>query len=347
MKIFREKAFYKFLIPSSVGAFLFIIPLWYGGNATLPIAFAASFLLGILKGAAPHIIYSLIAFSCLATSINKLYKPSYIQQNVFLISLFNVTGFWFFVRIVGFIFATMTYFKIGAFAIISPTTGGLVLGDLLPILICVFFLSGLFLPLLLNYGLLDFAGVLLVKFMRPVFNLPGASALDCLASWLGDGSIGVLMTSRQYEQGYYSRREAAVIATNFSAVSVTFSLVVVSQVGLSHMFLPFYFTVAAAGLFASIVVPKLPPLSKIPDIYHKEIPHTEDVPLGISPIKYGLSRGMERAKNAPGVTGFLRDGAENVLNMYLSVVPVIMTFGTLALALAHYTPIFKILGLPF
>ena len=43
--------------------------------------------------------------------------------------------------------------------------------------------------LLLNYGLLDFCGALMIKLMRPLFNLPGRSALDCLASWLRDGSI--------------------------------------------------------------------------------------------------------------------------------------------------------------
>ena len=93
--------------------------------------------------------------------------------------------------------------------------------------------------MLIDYGLLDFIGALLIRFMRPIFNLPGRSALNCIASWLGDGSIGVLMTSKQYEEGFYSKREATVVATTFSAVSITFCLVVISQVDLAHMFLPF------------------------------------------------------------------------------------------------------------
>ena len=97
--------------------------------------------------------------------------------------------------------------------------------------------------------------------MRPVFNLPGRSAIDCIASWLGDGTIGVLLTSKQYEDGFYTKREAAVIGTTFSLVSITFSLVVIDTVGLSRMFLPFYFTVTVASLVAAIVLPKLPPLS--------------------------------------------------------------------------------------
>ena len=50
------------------------------------------------------------------------------------------------------------------------------------------------LPLLLNFGLLELFGTLLTKVMRPVFNLPGRSAIDCMASWLGDGSVGILLT---------------------------------------------------------------------------------------------------------------------------------------------------------
>lgn len=75
--------------------------------------------------------------------------------------------------------------------------------------------------------------------MRPVFRLPGRSSIDCVASWLGDGTIGVLLTSKQYEEGYYTKREAAIIGTTFSVVSITFSLVVISQVNLGHMFVPF------------------------------------------------------------------------------------------------------------
>lgn len=122
---------------------------------------------------------------------------------------------------------------------VVKNTGGLLLYDLLPILFSVFIFAGMLLPLLLDFGLLEFVGALLTKVMRPIFNLPGRSSIDCMASWLGDGTIGVLLTSKQYEEGYYSEREAAVIGTTFSAVSITFSLVVVSQVKLAHMFVPF------------------------------------------------------------------------------------------------------------
>ena len=108
---------------------------------------------------------------------------------------------------------------------------------------------------------------MMTRIMRPVFRLPGRSAVDCFASWLGDGSVGILLTSKQYEGKFYTQREAAVIGTTFSAVSITFCLVVISQVKLEHMFVPFYLTVCLAGVVAAIVVPRLPPLCWKKDIY--------------------------------------------------------------------------------
>ncbi len=57
--------------------------------------------------------------------------------------------------------------------------------------------------------------------MRPVFQLPGRSSIDCIASWVGDGTIGVALTNKQYEDGYYTAKEASIISTTFSAVSIT------------------------------------------------------------------------------------------------------------------------------
>ena len=53
-----------------------------------------------------------------------------------------------------------------------------------------FYMGRFFLPLFLNFGLLEFFGALCIKIMRPLFKLPGRSAMDALASWLGDGTIG-------------------------------------------------------------------------------------------------------------------------------------------------------------
>lgn len=347
MKLLKDIRFYKFLLPSLMGAVLFVVPVRQGGELTIPIAIAANGLLGLLGENALTVIWALISLSGVLTLLYRLFRPAFLSGDPKLSALFGVTGFWFWVRMAGAVLVNMIFFGIGPDLVTGELTGGLVANDLLPILVCVFLLAGLLLALLLNYGLLDLCGALMIRVMRPLFGLPGRSALDCVASWLGDGSIGVLLTAKQYEEGFYSKREATVIATTFSAVSITFSLVVISQVGLAHLFLPFYLVVTFSGLVAAVVVPKLPPLSRIPDTYHTGKAVREDIPQGKTPLRYGLEQALKKAENAPGVRDFFREGVENVLEMWLGTLPVILAIGTAALVVAEYTPVFELLGIPF
>ena len=347
MKLIKDTRFYKFLIPSIIGAILFVVPIKQNGNLTIPIAVAANKLLSIMGDYTLTIIWLLISLSAIITIVHKFIGITVLKKDAKMDALFSVKGFWFLTRMVGFLFVNMIYFDFGPDFIIGELTGGLVVNDLIPILVCVFLLAGILLALLLNYGLLDFCGALLIKLMRPIFNLPGRSALDCVASWLGDGSIGVLLTSKQYEDGFYSKREATVIATTFSAVSITFSLVVISQVGLEHMFLPFYLVVTVAGVVAAIIVPKLPPLSRVPETYNIEKPHREDIPEGKTPAQYGMELALNKAENAPGIKAFFKEGFENVFEMWFGTLPVILAIGTIALIIAEFTPVFRILGIPF
>ncbi|MDE5977375.1 MAG: YjiH family protein [Turicibacter sp.] len=339
----------KFVIPSLIGVIVFMFPVSQDGAITIPIALLSNWLQENLVDILPTVVLILITITAVGTVGTKLFKPKFILNHEFLNNLFSVTPVWFVIRMLAVIFIFSAYYEVGIEAIFSLDTGGLVLYDLLPILFSVFLFAGLLLPLLLNFGLLEFVGTLLSKIMRPVFNLPGRSAIDCIASWLGDGTIGVLLTSKQYEEGFYTKREAAVIGTTFSLVSVTFSLVVINTVGLGNMFIPFYCTVTIASLVAAIVLPKLPPLSKKEDRFYDGTLKTDkdEIPVGSRGFHYGLSKAVEKAKSQDLVKVIFIDGFKNVLDMWLAVIPIVMAVGTIALVIAEYTPVFKILGLPF
>ncbi|PRR75428.1 YjiH family protein [Clostridium thermopalmarium] len=343
------KSYFKFLIPSFIGILLFMTPIRLDKEITIPVAFFSQNIQIFLEDYLPLIMMILIIISSFITIITKIFKPKFITNNDYLKNLFDITPAWFLTRILGMIFVISTFFKIGSEIIYSEDTGGLLLYSLLPILFAVFLFAGLFLPLILDFGLLEFFGTLLTKFMRPVFNLPGRSSVDCIASWLGDGTIGVLLTSKQYEDGYYSAREAAVIGTSFSAVSITFSLVVISQVRLGHMFIPFYLTVTLSSIIAAFIVPRIPPLSKKPDTYYNNNKKaaSELIPNGYSAFSWGLSQAIERADKNNDIKKFFLDGIKNVFDMWFGVTPVVMALGTLALMFAEYTPIFNLLGMPF
>jgi nucleoside recognition membrane protein YjiH len=344
------KTFLTFLIPSLIGLLLFMTPINYQDAITIPIAIVSKGLQNLLGDAITAIVTTVVLITAIATLICKLFKPQALLQRHFIHSLLNVSPMWTLVRVLGAVFILLTFTGIGPEAITSGSTGALVLNDLLPVLFCVFIFAGMLLPLLLNFGLLELFGTLLTKIMRPVFNLPGRSAIDCMASWLGDGSVGILMTSKQYESRFYTQREAAVIGTTFSAVSITFSLVVISQVKLEHLFVPFYLTVCLAGIVAAIIVPKLPPLSWKKDHYIDDTPrHPDDevIPHGKGVLAWGFEQAMTKAAQSQGMAHTLKDGLKNVIDMIFGVIPVVMAIGTVALIIAEYTPIFNYLGMPF
>jgi len=339
----------KFIIPSILGILLFMTPLTHEGEMTILVALLSNAFSNALGDLISVIVLIIITISALLTLIYRISKPNFIENSEFLKSIFDVSITWLIIRLLGAIIAYMTFFEIGPEIVWSADTGGLIFYDLLAGLLGIFLFAGLLLPLLTDFGLLEFVGTLLVKVMRPVFKIPGRSAIDCIASWVGDGTIGVVITDKQYQDGYYTLREAATIATCFSAVSITFSLVVADQVGLMNMFPPFYLSVTLAGIIAAIIVPRIPPISRKPDTYYEGINRDESthIPEGYSLAKWGATLAVEKAEKNANLKKFIASGIRTFINMWLTVMPIIMCFGGIALMLAEGTPIFKWIGMPF
>ncbi|WP_430790087.1 YjiH family protein [Virgibacillus flavescens] len=339
----------KFIIPSLIGIFLFMVPVPIDGGMTIPIAVMAGWIQDGLSGYLSFIMMWIIIITALGTITVKAIGGDKLDRTPFFKQLFNVTPFWAVTRVLAAVFAVMVYYKLGSVVIYSENTGQLLLGSLLHVLFAVFLFAGLFLPLLMNYGLLDLFGTLMTKIMRPLFKLPGRSSIDSLASWIGDGTIGVLLTSKQYEEGHYTKRDAAVIGTTFSVVSITFTLVVIEQVHLEHMFVPFYLTVIVAGLIAALIMPRIPPLSRKPNTYINEAEEDldESAPEGYNVLTFGYKNALDRAKKESSVLKFFKEGGQNILDMWMGVAPIVMAFGLVALMIAEYTSVFEWLGLPF
>ncbi|PMR77525.1 YjiH family protein [Billgrantia endophytica] len=337
----------KFLIPSLIGVSLFLIPFQVGGTINIGMGFMADGLKALLDGALPAIAVGVLVLSVLATLYVKLARPGWADRGT-LHDMFHVGPAWFGMRIAGAVFALMTFFQFGPEFITASFTGGVILNDLAPVLLTFFFFAALLLPFLVDFGFMEFIGSLMRKPFRFIFNLPGRSAIDATASWMGSGTVGVLITAQQYEKGFYNRREASVIATNFSIVSIAFSLLITSFIGINHLFIQFYFTVVVAGLTAAVIVPRLPPLSRKPDTYYEPVgcqlaeKRTDNVGL----LRYSLRQAVRRAERAPGPRELARNALFNVADIFLALLPLVFAIGTVALILAEFTPLFTWLSYP-
>lgn len=349
IKDYKWKDHLRFIIPSLIGILIFITPISTKDGMTIPIALLAGWVQDALKDYLSFIMMAIIVITALFTLIGWFTKGKAYAKTPFFHQLFATSTFWTFTRVVAAVFAIMVYFQLGHEAIYGPNTGGTLLDGLLHTLFAVFLFAGLFLPLLMNFGLLEFFSSLMTKIMRPLFKLPGRASVDTLASWVGDGTIGVLLTSKQYEDGYYTKREAVVIGTTFSVVSITFSLVVLAEVDLAGMFVPFYFTIVIAGLVAALIMPRIPPLSRKKDTYidGRDDLIDETIPEGYNAITYGYKNALKRASKETSILKYFKEGFQNILDMWMGVAPVVMAFGLVALIIAEYTPLFSWLGMPF
>lgn len=340
-----------FLIPSIAGIILFMVPVKSDGGWTIPVKILADAIAGAAGGVLPYLCLIILTVSAVL-SVVFLVKPSLTENRPLLSQVFSATPMWTVIRAAGAVFCWITFLADpeGPLEIIAGADQGtFILYDLLCTLVIIFAIAGLLLPLLLDFGLLEFIGALFTKWMRPLFKIPGRAAVDCITSWIGDGTLGVMLTCNQYEQGYYSAREAAVIATTFSAVSITFSLVVLNQVGLIEYFGAYYLVICIICVCCAIVCPRLWPLKRKKDTYLVEGKKmAETVPEQYSgSFQYGVALALKRVAEHKGIKEFLSSGLKNSAQMWFGVLPTVMCIGTVALAIANYTPVFEWLGIPF
>jgi len=348
LKKLDSKSIMKFLIPSLLGVFIFLFPIPWKGSINIPIGIISDWLATAIKPIAPTFITIVILISAIVSTITTVLKPKAILDNKLLSKLFVTDNLYLLFRIIGGVVAVLVYTKIGPAVIISGDTGGTMM-SLLATLVAWFLAASFLIPLLMDFGIMDYTGTLIRKFTRPLFNLPGRSAIDLLASWVGNCNVGVVLTTTQYEQGYYTAREAITIASCFSAVSLPFCLVIAAMLKVDHLFLQFYAILSITGVLSVVIMTRIPPLSKYPDEFYapvgKQINELE--PEGVTKYQWALQLGVARAKTAPSFAGILYKGIDMFLGIIFALTPLVMAFGTIALILATYTPIFNWLSLPF
>lgn len=331
-------AIIKFLFYSILGIIAFLAPVTIGGESSILMGHIKSI---VIDGYSESIKY-LIVFVSLITitgtvigKIKKQFKNSVLQE-LFICGPINGA-----VRIGGSIFFLMVHFGVGPKAVLDPNTGGMMAGDLLPSLMVTFCVGVILMPLLTSFGLVEFVGVLIAPFMRKVFKVPGYAAVDAIASFLGDGTIGIVVTDQQYQKGYYTQREAVIIATSFSIVGISFAAVVADFLKFSSIFIIFYSTIAISTVVAGVIIARLP-LKKFKNEYYVQGKVEEKDIISFSLALRKAAAVAEKAREVEIIV----DSIKKVAVLYITFIPVIMFMGTAGLIVAEYTNIFSIISMP-
>lgn len=338
----------RFLIMSFFGFLIFLTPITYEGSNTI--------IMGVLitwaqAPFAPVMLELVVGFVCLSAvggAYHRAVRPDWAQTRPLLHDLCATTPAWLGLRIVGAVLGVMVLTKGGPEVFWAEDTGTTVFSIIGPALLFTVGTACILLPLLTDFGFLEFTGTMLRRPFEALFTLPGRAAIDATSSIVAAASVGLLITIRQYEDGYYSTREAASVATNFSIVSLPFSLVIAITAGIGHMFFTWYLTVVAACLLCAAVMVRLPPLKRLSDSYFpaagKQVHEEREADVAL--VRWALQQAVLRAGAAPALPALFMRGARTALVTLFRITGPSMAIATLTSVLVFHTQVFDLIAWP-
>ena len=336
----------KFILGSAFGIAMFLVPIPQGESFTTLLDYLKNFLKSLFGSSLPYILLVIVVGSAILTVYDYICKPDWIRKNHYLSKAFSTTPLYLVSKVIGAIVIAMVVLGKGPEFILSADTGASMV-SLSGTLFCIVLGFSFILPFLTDCGIMEFLGVLLRPVVRPLFHVPGRASVDLMASWFGASNAAVILTREQYMKGFYTKREAGYIMTNFSLVSIPFCLLVADTVGIANLFPAFYLCICVVGIILAVSIARIPPIRTIPDTYQEQAGKQlhEEVPQEKGILNYALEISCKRAEgfNAKGV---LASGMEVVMGMVFDLIPIVIAWGTIALVIATYTPVFNWISYP-
>ena len=215
--------------------------------------------------------------------------------------------------------------------------------------------ASLFLPFLVDYGLVDFIGVFVRLIMRPVFKLPGRAAIIMVTAFLGNFSAGHIAVNNYYKTGRFTERESVCIDTSLSTVSVGFLMALASNTGLNNPELwggknywNTYFWIAfLVTLLVALIGVRIRPLSKIPDNYYEGVEPNPEKVIKTGLVNAAFTEALQIVEQQDPL--IKRIGYIEMETLYVlgTVSAGTSFFGTFGVVLYTFTPIIRWLGFIF
>ena len=356
----QTKHIVKFVVMSIIGVFLFMALLPDGDTFNIPLGFAINWLGLTVNSVQVNGFELLFLFAAIVITISfvgsliaYIAKPAFIMNNEKLKGLFYCNIVYFISKTVGFVLVWMVFFDIGPEEVIG-WEGARLMMDLIAggtsgsNLMSIFIILGIAIPLLTDFGIMEFLGMLIRKVVRFLFTLPGRSSIDLFGSWFSSSAASVIITRDQHEKGYYTGREAAAICVNFTLVSLPFTFVVADRLSLAAYFPIFYLVVCITTIMLAVIMPRIWPLRGIKDEYLPEVgKQIDEEPPKDAPIFTLAVRQASYRASQTGPKEVLKSGFSNWLNIFMDLIPVILAWGTIAVIIVEQTRVFQWLSWPF
>ncbi len=334
----------KFIIYNCIGIFIFFIPIKLNGKITIPIDHIIIYMYNHYLNYIFIYTLALVALGVFYPFITKSWNKNKFTK---IISFFNFLSIF-----IGIIFVTNS----DNFYFIPKDMLSIIFNKIaVPISIAIP-IGSIFLTFLIDYGLLEFIGILMQPIMKPLFKVPGKSAINALASFLSNCSIGVLITNTIFKDGKYSVQEASIIVTGFSTVSISSMVIIGKTLNIMSMWNTYFVITLIVTCSVTSITARIPPLSRKSHSYISSN-FIIEAKIHKNFIQNAWTEAIKSIHISTSVYENLYKNFKNGLVVTMTVLPSIVSIGTAGLMLSKYTcfidllaylfyPVLKILQIP-
>ncbi len=346
--VINKRDLWKFILYSALGILAFLVPLNFESGVNTLLGVGSDWVKRLLSDFFTEIVLVLVVVSTVGSLVDTIFKGANKKLPNWFHNQFNTNTVYLITKIVALIISFSAYFNLGPGFVVEPNTGGAML-NLAQTLVAIAFVLSYVLPFLTDSGLMEFGGVVTHPFVRPMFKVPSDASVDLLASWMGASSAAVILSAEKYHRGYYNKRETACVMCNFSLVSIPFCMVIACTADIAAYFPVMYLLLCVLGILLAVIMPRIYPLNKLSNEYYEDKKFeafSMKAPKGIGMLKFAFVKGCETAHNF-GFKNVLRSGTSVLCTVLLTLVPIVIAWGTIGMVLVTYTPVFNWIAIPF
>ena len=327
-------AYIRFIGFSLFGLFLFFAPITVNGSKTIPLQYLITLIDETLPQLGPLFTLLIAIIGGLLPWFDKSYKNG---LAAFIVSIF---------RTLGVPISLMAFFNFGPGWLLSPDMLPFIWDVIVVDVTVIVSIGSIFLTFIIAFGLLEFVGMIMRPFLRPVFKVPGRASIDAVASFVGSFSVAIYLTNKLYNEGKYNNKEASIIITGFSTVSTMFMIKVAETAGFNDIWIFYFVSTLIITFLVTALVIRMWPISRMDESYIDGTGKPEVAVPG-NLLANALFAGLAAASENTSLFRKLWENLKGGINMCFTLTPCIASIATLAFVLVKMTSVFDILGLMF
>ena len=213
-----------------------------------------------------HIVYNLqINYSKFLQVCTIIYLILGVIKSIISNHKNKLTNIYSYLRIFS-IFIIISIFYNKNLIILLDETTSLILEEMILNLITLLPLSAIFMPFILDFGLLEIVEAYCHKLMKKTFNLSGKSILNIIMYIFNDCFCGYFMTNLLYKKGKLRQNEVCTIILNFSIASISVVNYIADELNINKI--NFFILSLFILILTNIILCRLYPISKKKKSYY-------------------------------------------------------------------------------